>query len=80
MKENKNVWFYILGLIIGLIVIPLTESIMDVCYQWVEVMKIKPTSMINEWNKEMTSDTESEMTCAIGFQAPNKSDDDYFGE
>lgn len=67
---------YILGLLTGIVVIPVIEEFLNVIYSWIEVAKIKPAGIVNEWNKKITADT-PEDTQAIGFQIPT-SDEEYY--
>lgn len=78
--KNRNLLSYILGLATGFIFIPLIEELINVAFSWIEVLKTKPSGIINEWNKKMaTEDQESVESdaCAIGFQyTPNE--DEYY--
>lgn len=78
--KNKNLLSYILGLATGFIFIPLIEELINVAFSWIEVLKTKPSGIINEWNKKMvTEDQESVESdaCAIGFHyTPNE--DEYY--
>ena len=77
--KNKNLLSYILGLATGFIFIPLIEELINVAFSWIEVLKTKPSGIINDWNKKMVAEdygAESD-TCVIGFQyTPNE--DEYY--
>ena len=78
--KNKNLLSYILGLATGFIFIPLIEELINVAFSWIEVLKTKPSGIINDWNKKMASEDQDGMesdTYAIGFQyTPNEDDFD----
>lgn len=80
--KNKNLISYILGLATGFIFIPLIEELINVAFSWIEVLKTKPSGIINDWNKKMASEDQDGMesdTYAIGFQyTPNE--DEYYEE
>lgn len=66
---------YILGLITGIAILPLLDELLNVAMLWIEVLKMKPSRIISDWNKEMGEEEQTIDTYAIGFQAPN--DEDY---
>ena len=79
MKNNKNVWFYILGLLSGILFIPVIEEFINVIMTWIQVLILKPTKIVIEGNKEINElqgDEEYQQTNCIGFQIP--SDDEYY--
>ena len=79
MKNNKNVWFYILGLLSGILFIPVIEEFINVIMSWIQVLLLKPTKIVLEGNKEikeLQGDEEYQQTSCIGFQIP--SDDEYY--
>ena len=79
--KDKNLLSYICGLITGFILIPVIEELLNVIYSWIEVMKIKPSSIISEWNEEVASKGDgTEQTYAIGFQAPDPELDEYYDD
>ena len=69
---------YILGLITGIAILPLLDELLNVAMLWIEVLKMKPSRIISDWNKEMGKDEPAIDTYAIGFQAPN--DEEYDDE
>ena len=79
MKKNKNVWFYILGLLSGILFIPVIEEFINVIMSWIQVLILKPTEKVLKGNKELEKYQEPEeyqQTNCIGFQIP--SDDEYY--
>ena len=79
MKNNKNVWFYILGLLSGILFIPVIEEFINVIMSWIQVLILKPTEKVLKGNKELEKYQEPEeyqQTNCIGFQIP--SDDEYY--
>ena len=79
MNKNKNVWFYILGLLSGILFIPVIEEFINVIMSWIQVLLLKPTEKVLKGNKELEKYQESDeyqQTNCIGFQIP--SDDEYY--
>ena len=79
MNKNKNVWFYILGLLSGMLFIPVIEEFIDVIMSWIQVLILKPTEMVLKGNKELEKYQEPEeyqQTNCIGFQI--QSEDEYY--
>ena len=80
MNKNKNVWFYILGILTGLLFIPVIEEFINVIISWIQVLLLKPTKIVLEGNKEineMQADEEYQQTNCIGFQIPSN-DEEYY--
>ena len=79
MKDNKNVWFYILGTLSGLLFIPVIEEFINVIMTWIQVLMIKPSKKVLKGNQKLEKYQEPEeyqQTNCIGFQIP--SDDEYY--
>ena len=79
MKDNKNVWFYILGTLSGLLFIPVIEEFINVIMSWIQVLILKPNEKVLKGNKELEKYQEPEeyqQTNCIGFQIP--SEDEYY--
>lgn len=77
--KDKKLLSYIFGLITGVVLLPVTDELLNVLYSWIEVMKIKPSSIIAEWNEEVASKGNgTEQTFAIGFQAPDHELEEYY--
>ena len=80
MNKNKNVWFYILGVLTGLLFIPVIEEFINVIISWIQVLLLKPTKIVLEGNKEINeiqADEEYQQTNCIGFQIPSN-DEEYY--
>ena len=80
MNKNKNVWFYILGILTGLLFIPVIEEFINVIISWIQVLLLQPTKIVLEGNKEineMQADEEYQQTNCIGFQIPSN-DEEYY--
>lgn len=76
-KETKN---YMLGILTGLLFIPVIEEFINVIISWIQVLLLKPTKIVLEGNKEineMRADEEYQQTNCIGFQIPNN-DEEYY--
>ena len=83
MKNNKNVWFYILGLLSGILFIPVIEEFINVIMSWIQVLILKPTKIVLEGNKEINeiqADEEYQQTNCIGFQIPSNDEEYYCDE
>ena len=79
MKDNKNVWFYILGTLSGLLFIPVIEEFINVIMTWIQVLMIKPSKKVLKGNQKLAKYQEPEEyqeTNCMGFQMP----DDYYYE
>lgn len=79
MNNNKNVWFYILGILSGLLFIPIIEEFVNVIMAWIQVLMLKPSKKVLKGNKKLAKYQESEdyqQTSCIGFQIPNE--DEYY--
>ena len=80
MNKNKNVWFYILGLLSGMLFIPVIEEFINVIMSWIQVLLLKPTEKVLKGNKELEKYQEPEeyqQTNCIGFQIPSN-DEEYY--
>ena len=60
MNKNKNVWFYILGLLSGMLFIPVIEEFINVIMSWIQVLILKPTKIVLEGNKDLEKFQEPE--------------------
>lgn len=82
--KNRNIFIYIVGLLSGLVVIPLIESAIDVVYSWIEYLKIKPSKLVIQGNKELAELQDEEdgefETNVIGFHYTPEEDDEYYNE
>lgn len=80
--KDKSILHYILGLLTGLLFIPIIEEIIDIVQAWVQALLITPSKIVLQGNKELSElqDNEEEIqTQCIGFQIPSSNDyeDDY---
>lgn len=76
---DKGAKHYILGILTGLLFIPVIEEFINVIISWIQVLLLKPTKIVLEGNKEikeLQGDEEYQQTNCIGFQVP--SDDEYY--
>ena len=83
MNKNKIVWFYILGILSGILFIPATEEFINVIISWIQVLLLKPTKIVLEGNKEikeLQGDEEYQQTNCIGFQVPSNDEEYYCDE
>lgn len=72
---------YVYGFLSGLIILPIIEALLDVAYQWIEVLKIKPTKIINQWNNEiLKSNSDGDEISAIGFEIPSEELNDEYDD
>ena len=60
MKDNKNVWFYILGTLSGLLFIPVIEEFINVIMTWIQVLMIKPSKKVLKGNQKVAKYQEPE--------------------
>ena len=75
MKHMKS---YILGLATGTLLIPIAEELLTLISTWIEVAKIKPASIISDWNEKMAAQNDDgELPNAIGFVAPQPEEEYY---
>lgn len=78
---NKETKHYILGLLTGLLFIPVIEEFINVIMSWIQVLLLKPTKIVLEGNKKINelqdNDDEYQQTSCIGFQVPSN-EDEYF--
>ena len=73
MKNNKenNIWFYIFGLLSGLLFIPIIEEFINVIMSWIQVLLLTPSKKVVKGNKDiadMQQEDECQQTNCIGFQ------------
>lgn len=79
---NKGTKHYILGLLSGLLFIPIIEELLNVIMAWIQVLILKPNKIVLQGNKELAElqndDVEDEQTNCIGFQIFDE--DEYYEE
>ena len=79
MSMDKGAKHYILGILTGLLFIPVIEEFINVIISWIQVLLLKPTKIVLEGNKEINElqgDEEYQQNNCIGFQI--SSDDEYY--
>lgn len=79
---NKETKHYILGLLSGLLFVPIVEELLNVIMAWIQVLILKPNKIVLQGNKELAElqndDVEDEQTNCIGFQIFDE--DEYYEE
>lgn len=76
--KDKSILHYILGLLTGLLFIPIIEELIGVIQTWIQALLIKPSKIVLQGNKELSElqgNEEEIQTQCIGFQV--SSEDDY---
>ena len=83
--KNNPLKYFIIGLSIGFILLPLIEELMNVVNTWIQVLIIKPSKIVLKGNKELSELQDDEIpqeTFCMGFRAPSDSeyyeDDEYY--
>ena len=79
--ENNNTKHFIIGLLSGILFIPVIEEFLNVIMAWIHVLLLKPNKIVLKGNKELSelqSEDEPVQTSCIGFQVPSEADDDYY--
>ena len=83
MSMDKGTKHYILGILTGLLFIPVIEEFINVIMSWIQVLLLKPTKIVLEGNKEINElqgDDEYQETSCIGFQMPSNNEEYYEDE
>lgn len=79
--NNKNVKYYILGILSYALLFPVIEELVNVIQSWIQVLLIKPSRIVLEANKdlgELQNTEEYQQTDCVGFQMPSEEDyEDY---
>ena len=81
MDKNNNIKHFIIGLLSGLLFIPVIEEFLNVIMAWVQVLLLKPNKIVLKGNKdiaELQSGEEPVQTSCIGFQVSSEEDDDCY--
>ena len=81
MDKNNNIKHFIIGLLSGLLFIPVIEEFLNVIMAWIQVLLLRPNKIVLKGNKELSelqSEDEPVQTSCIGFQVPSEADDDYY--
>lgn len=79
--NNKNVKYYIFGILSYALLFPVIEELVNVIQSWIQVLLIKPSRIVLEANKdlaELQNTEECQQTDCVGFQMPSEEDyEDY---
>ena len=81
MDKNNNTKHFILGILSGLLFIPVIEEFLNVIMAWIQVLLLKPNKIVLKGNKdiaELQSEEEPVQTSCIGFQVSSEEDDDCY--
>lgn len=81
MDKNNNIKHFIIGLLSGLLFIPVIEEFLNVIMAWIQVLLLKPNKIVLKGNKdiaELQSEEEPVQTSCIGFQVSSEEDDDCY--
>lgn len=80
MDKNNNIKHFIIGLLSGLLFIPVIEEFLNVIIAWIQVLILKPNKIVLKGNKELSElqGEEPVQTSCIGFQLSSEEDDDYY--
>ena len=79
--DNNNTKHFIIGLLSGLLFIPVIEEFLNVIMAWIQVLLLKPNKIVLKGNKdiaELQSEEEPVQTSCIGFQVSSEEDDDCY--
>lgn len=66
---------FILGIFTAIAIIPITESLVDILIQHLEILKIHSTKCVLKGNKEITEmqvDSQEQDTVCMGFDMPSE--------
>lgn len=80
-NKNNNTKHFIIGLLSGLLFIPVIEELLNVIMAWIQVLLLKPNKIVLKGNKELSelqSEDEPIQTSCIGFQVSSEEDDDCY--
>ena len=82
-NTNNNTKHFIIGLLSGLLFIPVIEELLNVIIAWIQVLILKPNKIVLKGNKdiaELQSEEEPVQTSCIGFQVSSEEDDDCYDD
>ena len=80
-NTNNNTKHFIIGLLSGLLFIPVIEEFLNVIMAWIQVLILKPNKIVLKGNKdiaELQSEEEPVQTSCIGFQVSSEDDDEDY--
>ena len=81
MDKNNNIKHFIIGLLSGLLFIPVIEEFLNVIMAWIQVLLLRPNKIVLKGNKdiaELQSEEEPVQTSCIGFQVSSEDDDEDY--
>ena len=80
MDKNNNTKHFILGILSGLLFIPIIEEFLNVIMAWIQVLLLKPNKIVLKGNKDIAElqGEEPVQTSCIGFQVSSEEDDDCY--
>ena len=79
MDKNNNTKHFIIGLLSGLLFIPIIEELLNVIMAWIQVFFLRSKKIVLKGNKELAElqgDEEYKQTNCVGFQIPSE-DEEY---
>ena len=82
-NTNNNTKHFIIGLLSGLLFIPVIEEFLNVIMAWIQVLILKPNKIVLKGNKdiaELQSEEEPVQTNCIGFQVSSEDDDEDYDD
>ena len=82
-NTNNNTKHFIIGLLSGLLFIPVIEEFLNVIMAWIQVLILKPNKIVLKGNKdiaELQSEEEPVQTSCIGFQVSSEDDDEDYDD
>ena len=82
-NTNNNTKHFIIGLLSGLLFIPVIEEFLNVIIAWIQVLLLKPNKIVLKGNKdiaELQSEEEPVQTSCIGFQVSSEDDDEDYDD
>lgn len=76
--NNKNLKHFTLGIISGMLIIPVIDELLNVIMAWIQVLLLKPNKIVLNGNKELSNlqeQTEYQQSSCIGFHVDTVQDD-----
>ena len=79
-NTNNNTKHFIIGLLSGLLFIPVIEELLNVIMTWIQVLLLRPNKIVLKGNKELSElqGEEPAQTSCIGFQVSSENDDEDY--
>ena len=80
--DNNNTKHFIIGLLSGLLFIPVIEEFLNVIMAWIQVLLLRPNKIVLKGNKELSelqgNEDEYQQTNCVGFQVSSEEDDEDY--